>query len=64
MLVQHVSARKNELQSHFEAVQNAQRVRVVDIPLPNSTMVPEIPPPTVLSILQPKHGILKRPSVL
>ena len=62
--------RLNEITTHYEAVRNAQNVRIDDIPLPN-TVGPgdedgdftDIPlPPS--SHLQPKAGILKKPSVL
>ena len=53
--------------THYNAVRNAQNVRIDDIPLPNAMgpgddVIPtEIPlPPS----MQPKAGILKRPSVL
>lgn len=62
--------RKNELMSHFDAVQNAQKVKINDIPLPNtvgpndeSFLPTDIPLPPLLS-LQPKAGILKKPSVV
>ena len=60
--------RLNEIMTHFHAVRNAQNVRIDDIPLPNSNGPSEfstndIPlPPSLL--LQPKAGILKKPSVL
>ncbi len=67
--------RKHEIIQQFESVQNAQKVTVDEIPLPSLPSeggvgfsagghVPDsIPlPPNVL--LQPKGGILKKPSVL
>lgn len=67
--------RKHEVVQHFESVQNAQRVTVDEIPLPslpdgvdpNAAAGGHVPdsiplPPSVL--MQPKGGILKKPSVL
>ena len=61
--------RKQEMITHFESVKNAQNVQVDEIPLPNlpddggSTSTDSIPLPPAIH-LQPKGGILKKPSVL
>jgi len=63
--------RKQEVISHFESVRNAQNVSVEEIPLPampedgapaNTDGIPL--PPLVAAAMQPKGGILKKPSVL
>jgi hypothetical protein len=64
-----ISARLNELVTHYNAVRNAQNVRIDDIPLPNTVgpgddvSTTDIPLPPSMH-LQPKAGILKKPSVL